>query len=329
MSVARHGGDTRRRLLLAFLCTLVVALPARDASATLRQRASQPDPRPASARSADDLDAEGRHEPPGRARAPGQVRVQDLLQFIERQRGGRAKVALIRAGKPGNARPASTPAGEAEGNPADPPGRRVGQTSLADLLDIIRRQPGGRDKLEAARATGRPGGPPPEVSPLRDWLAALSPFTPRVAQAQGGLVPSYGCLAAASNHWTGPSCQVKAYGATYPAMSSDYGIHLRNYLSTSSTSWGGAWGHRIEDPAIVIGFNAPHTGWYVINVYAVQTGPSMSGTWKDHPGRSCTASATSATTTTRSSTTWRKAITGTTGSSNPAAPGSTGSPSTP
>ena len=242
----------------ALFSLMLMAIPLHEGSASMQQP-KEFKPRPASARSAQDVDPDARTpSPPGRTGARGEARPADLLEMISNRAGGKAKVDMIRSGKPGRVRPASGPTAESEMEEAAP-GRRVGQTSMEELLEIVSRRPGGKEKVEAARAHGRRPRPDSESNPLMEWLAALNPFRAQVAHGQ--IMHHRHCLAYPDNGWTANYCKANAYGGTNPSKGSV--LSLRTY--TKSSGWG-SWGHRVSNPVVVIGLNVTQSNYYLINV---------------------------------------------------------------
>lgn len=271
-----------------------------DSTAVAQAGGADPElkPLPAAVRPPPELGAEGHEKPtaPPRRRAS----VDELLRVVGGQPGGRETLEMARAGRPGQPLPAvaAGPQELREVRSAPPVPRRP---NVDQLLDIVRRQPGGVRKVDAARGRDRSqGSDDRNSSRLLAWLSRVNPFRVEAASAATGF--SIGLNY--KNGWSSssPYAWAKFFGESGISSHDPPSPWLRGYAMSSG--WG-SFGHSIRNPLVSIHLRAPSSGWYVINVVnygepgftaqmrhrgdgsypilAEFQGPRAWGTWLDHP----------------------------------------------
>jgi len=239
----------RPSLILA-LATLLVAPRALEAGAPIQD----PDfrPRPAASQVPPDVVAA---EPPGTARQPSRTStLSELLEQIRRQPGGAAKVDRAKGGRVEGSRPAAAapPPEVAEQARSRPPRNPGPPSGIEELLDQVRRQAGGAAKVEAAlrhaaRGRGRSG--------TMAWSAD------ELLGSEGdAVVQGYSLNLSPSNNWYVSS----GNRATFNGVRVD-SYRLSNY--SKSTNWG-TFGHRVENPVVLLVVTVPRTDYYVVNFMA-------------------------------------------------------------
>lgn len=216
--------------------------------------------------------------PPQRARGS----VQELVDQIARQAGGREKLDRARAGgRPDHAiaaadrQPPDVAELERQKPPAPPKSARP---SRKELEDAIAAQPGGRDKLQRAHQGGRPDQPPPRASlweNTTNWLANVSSIV-APAHAAGELsitlTPATNAQGAHGGLYatqSTPNGNLFARAYVYGAFASyGYPSNSAVYAATTTRNWEAATTSRVERPYIWVSMGVPKEGYYIVNTRA-------------------------------------------------------------
>ncbi|MEX2148848.1 MAG: hypothetical protein WD793_01420 [Steroidobacteraceae bacterium] len=216
--------------------------------------------------------------PPQRARGS----VQELVDQIARQAGGREKLDRARAGgKPEQAIAAADREApdvvelERQKPPAPPKSARPSRT---ELEAAIAAQAGGREKLQRARQGGRPDQPPPRASLWQQtthWLAGL-PSIIAPAHAAGELsltltpaTNAQGAHGGLSTTQSTPSGTFSGYAVIYGALATNYTPNnTAIHVSAHSRTWDAATTSRIERPYVYLSTRVPTEGYYIVNTRA-------------------------------------------------------------
>lgn len=229
------------------------------ASAAIGQQEFEPLP---AARRAPSGLAEIRSEAPPLPRPPS---VQELLDIVARQPGGREKIDRAQRGRLEGMLPSSARVpGELEERGRRPMPALGPPPSVDELLESVRHQPGGRQKVGAALRLRRErsGG----SGPL-SWLRRLNPFGVKTATAAPDRTGEWAseqrqeCPDSPSLYYseldylsdyctTNPTAWAKFYGGS--ELHRSWAV-LRPY--SNPASWG-SFGHRIEKPLAMIHFDA-------------------------------------------------------------------------
>lgn len=216
--------------------------------------------------------------------APQHVRpsVQELVDQISRQAGGREKLERARSGgKPEQVimaadRPAPEAAELEREKPSAPP--KSARPSRKELEDAIGAQPGGRERLERARQGGRPDRAPPQASlseRAAAWLASL-PSVIAPAHAAGELsitlTPTTNALGSHAGLYSSqmtPSGYMSASAVAYGAYVYS-GAPNSNYIYTTTftRNWDNTTTSRNERPYVYLYVNVPKEGYYIVNTRA-------------------------------------------------------------
>jgi hypothetical protein len=279
-SSGRHVVASRPVILLVGALAFAGALaqgsgqPAGNTAIPVFQGANEPPPDQAA------LEKQLKEIPSPPQRARGSV--QELVDQIARQPGGREKLERARAGgKPerviaaADRQPPDIAELERQKPPAPPKSARP---SRKELEAAIAAQPGGQEKLQRARQGGRPDQAPPRASLWQQashWLASM-PSIIAPAHAAGELsltlTPAtnaqgaHGALYATQSTPDGSFLAVAyVYGAqiTYYSPSNSY---LSGY--SSSRNWDTATTSRVERPYILVSTRVPKEGYYIVNTRA-------------------------------------------------------------
>jgi hypothetical protein len=216
--------------------------------------------------------------PPQRARGS----VQELVDQIARQAGGREKLERARAGgKPeqvisaADRQPPDIAELERQKPPAPPKSARPSRT---ELEAAIAAQPGGREKLQRARQGGRPDQAPPQASLWQQashWLASM-PSIIAPAHAAGELsitltpaTNAQGAHGALYATQSTPNGIFHAYASVYGATVYNY-VPNNSYISAStlSVNWDAATTSRTERPFVIFSTRVPKEGYYIVNTRA-------------------------------------------------------------
>jgi hypothetical protein len=244
-------GSFARTLAITFVGGLIGPL---SLAATLTAQNPEFKPRPAAAQPPPEVAEAERERPP---QAPSrQPTLQELLDQVARQTGGKDKVDRARTGKRVKLRPAvRTAPPEAmaiEGaRPPRDPGRR---SSLNELLDQVRKQPGGAAKVDAALRHGRPN---PQRTGTMAWSLGLTadpvPLSVTSQAFSLGLNASNNFRVSSSNY------------ATFNGTRGSLPTHLWSYSKNSN--WG-TFGHKVEKPVAFLKVTVPRDDYYLVNVRA-------------------------------------------------------------
>lgn len=261
---------------LAFAGALTQALAQSDVGAAIPvfQGANEPPPDQVAL----EKEQKAMPSPPQRARGS----VQELVDQIARQAGGREKLERARAGgRPDHAiaapdrQPPDVTELERQKAPAPPKSARP---SRKELEDAIATQPGGRDKLQRARQGGRPDQPPSRASlweNATNWLANMSSIVPP-AHAAGELsitltpaTNAQGAHGALYASQSTPNGAFTARAYVYGALAGFYTPN-NSYATGAATTrnWDTATTSRVERPFVYVSIGVPKEGYYIVNTRA-------------------------------------------------------------
>ena len=208
--------------------------------------------------------------------------VQELVDQIGRQAGGREKLERAKAGgKPDQviaaADRAAPEAAELERQkPPAPP--KSARPSRKELEEAIGAQAGGREKLERARQGGRPDRAPPQASlseRAATWLASLpSVITP--AHAAGELSITLTPTTNAQGSHAGLYSSQSTPSGNMSATAYVYGPYVSNwapnntfaYAYTWTRNWDGTTTSRNERPYVYLYVYVPKESYYIVNTRA-------------------------------------------------------------
>jgi hypothetical protein len=212
--------------------------------------------------------------------APAKARpsVDELVELIGRQRGGKEELERARkGGKPSHAlaaseRPPPEVAEQEKQKPPAPP--RSARPNRQELEQAIASQPGGREKLERARKGGRPDQAPPRAS-LADraaaWLAWLPPLI-SPAHAAGELSVTLTPKVNSAGSHAGLNASASSARGTLWAFANFYGAIASGYFPSSAKIHGSnvstSWGSKSEAPFLQLRLNVPQDGYYIVNTRA-------------------------------------------------------------
>ena len=162
---------------------------------------------------------------------------------------GKAKVEEARSGRGRPFAASSTPPPEFREAPEPPPRRPNMQTmSTEEFIDIVSKQPGGREKIEAVRRMNRPrGGTGTTAWTLADPLRGIVKPTRPAWMIQLWMDNAF---RQGDNFATFNGARQRRW-------------YLDNY--TSSGGWG-SFGHRVVNPVFSAKVTVPTTMWYEVHV---------------------------------------------------------------
>jgi hypothetical protein len=208
--------------------------------------------------------------PPGRS-----PEVDELLQKVHLSR---ADIEQRKADKTQRALPAATDeppdakdSRRAE-KPPEPPAR---SPDLTELLDKIRKQPGGADRLERARRAG---------ARIPSGGAGGTAVNFNTERSSGPRVewPSFEFLPAEAQGSVLKATRAAAY-QNVPGLGTLSVSDFTPYSSNSSSTWGGYWrttytgafGSVDVKPYLMASVNVTNPGWYIINFVATRGKASL------------------------------------------------------
>ena len=199
---------------------------------------------------------------------------------VERRKAATPASAALPPSRPESAEPQA--ARERSARASEPPAAAPASPTIRELLEIVRRQPGGPAVLERARRGGARIVPSESSSGDGSSATVRTQGGPRLAEATfDGFFPNAAQATVAKVTRDAPNVNVAGLGSLYAEAYYPYRATstltlwgpLDRWSSTSSSNEVG--GSFSVKSYLRINLNVQTTGWYLINVQATSTGAEM------------------------------------------------------